>query len=66
MKDVFSASEYAFARPVYGKETFKKFQKANGWIKDFMPNYQVDETEGMKILGDSWVVGAVRDFGEVI
>src|SRR3989339_857741 len=66
LKDVFSASEYAFARPVYGKEPFKKFQKANGWIKDFMPNYQVDETEGMKILGDSWVVGAVRDFGEVI
>ncbi|MDQ1284597.1 MAG: hypothetical protein QG620_945 [Patescibacteria group bacterium] len=66
LKDVFSASEYAFARPVFGKKTFEEFQKANGWIKNFMPNYEINEADGLKIAENFWVVRAVRGLGETI
>jgi hypothetical protein len=65
-KDIFSSSEYTFIFPMFGFETFKKFQLANGWIADFKDNYRIDKLPNLKLLKDSFFSKNIRNIGEKI
>lgn len=65
-KDLFSSSEYSFIFPMFGFETFHKFQLANGWIADFKENYRADELANLKLLEDSSFSKNIRKAGEII
>jgi len=64
LKDIFSASEYSFMLPVFGWHKFQKFQKANGWIADYKPDFQPDTIYNSKFLYDTFFSRTVRGFGE--
>lgn len=66
LKDIFSASEYHFITPVFGRKTFKKFQIKNGWMKRYQINYHLGETANLKMLKDGKFAKAVRKAGEKI
>jgi len=63
-QDFFSSSEYSFMFPVFGWETFQKFQKQNSWIKNYKINYQPDEISNLKIIPDNFWSKLVRGWGE--
>ena len=63
-KDIYSSSEYSFIFPVFGQETFQKFQKENEWIRDFKPNWGIGEVGNGKYVGDSRVIGVIRGIFE--
>jgi predicted nucleotidyltransferase len=65
-KDLFSASEYMFLFPLYGGETFKKFQIKNQWIKSMKPSYALNELLPLKTLEDSYATKIVRSIGEIM
>lgn len=64
LKDMFSASEYFFALPIYNSKTFLNFQKANSWIVDYKPNYFPAEILGEKVVEDSIYFRFLREAGE--
>jgi len=64
--DLFSSSEYAFAVPVFGEKTFRKFQEANGWIKNYKPNWTPDEIPNLKITKDNFFSRIIREISEII
>ena len=65
-KDLFSASEYMFLFPLYGRETYERFQIKNQWIKSMKPNYALCEIQPLKTLEDSHLTKIVRTIGEVV
>lgn len=66
LKDIFSAHEYSFMFPLFGFEIFREFQKQNGWIKKYKPNYQFDSLPNRKLLEDAWFAKLFRAAGETI
>ncbi|MFA7209399.1 MAG: hypothetical protein WC120_03880 [Parcubacteria group bacterium] len=66
LKDIFSASEYHFITPVFGRKTFKKFQIKNGWLKKYKIHYQPDEAANLKLLKDSKLAKMARKIGEKV
>lgn len=64
LKDLYSASEYFFALPICGWETFRNFQKANNWIADYKPNYRPAEIPGATIAENSVFFRFLQNFGE--
>lgn len=64
-KDLFSSGEYFFMIPLFGKETYEKFRKANQWIKETRINYS-EEEGNIKLLKDTKLSRSIRNFGEVI
>ncbi|MDP1884749.1 MAG: hypothetical protein Q8L10_05330 [Candidatus Moranbacteria bacterium] len=64
LKDIFSASEYHFITPVFGRKTFRKFQIKNGWLKKHKVHYQPDEVVNLKLLKDSKPAKIIRKIGE--
>jgi len=65
-KDLFSANEYMFLFPLYGWETFHRFQMKNSWIKNMKPHYDLCEIIPLKTLEDSWCSRKIRSFGEFV
>ena len=65
-KDLFSASEYMFLFPLYGRETYERFQIKNQWIKSMKPNYALCEVSPLKTIEDSRLSKIIRTAGEVI
>lgn len=65
-KDLFSASEYMFLFPLFGWETFLKFQIKNRWIAGMKPSYGLCEISPLKTLPDSKWTRNFRRFGEFI
>jgi len=65
-KDLFSASEYMFIFPLYGRETYERFQIKNQWIKSMKPSYSLSEIIPLKTFGDSRVSKFIRTIGEII
>lgn len=65
-KDLFSAGEYMAAIPVLGKETFKKFQSANQWIKDDKPNFLLAELDNLHLLPNNYLLNFIQQGGEKI
>lgn len=65
-KDLYSASEYMFLFPIYGFETYKRFQIRNSWIKSIKPAYGISEIPPLKIISDSVFSKAIRNLGEIV
>jgi len=65
-KDLFSASEYMFLFPLYGWQTYERFQIKNQWIKSMKPSYALSEIPPLKTFSDSRASKFVRTIGEVI
>ena len=65
-KDLYSASEYMFLFPVYGFETYKRFQIKNSWIKSIKPAYFLSEIPPMGIMQDSKLSKSLRRIGEAL
>lgn len=61
---LFSAHEFSFIFPLFDMGIFRKFQLRNGWIKDYMPNFHLNETGNLKLLEDSGVSRTIRGIGE--
>lgn len=64
LKDYFSSSEYFFTLPIFGHDVFRKFQKKNGWIQFYKPNYEMRGMLNYKLLPDSYITRIVRGAGE--
>ena len=65
-KDLFSANEYMFLFPLYGFETYHRFQIKNQWIKNMKPSYELNEIEPLLALQDSLVTTSLRRMGEFL
>jgi hypothetical protein len=65
-KDLFSSSEYSFIVPLFGRETFSDFQRSNGWIKKYKPQWQEDAICNLKIIKDTRLPRLFRLIGEKI
>ncbi|EKE12012.1 MAG: hypothetical protein ACD_14C00041G0004 [uncultured bacterium] len=63
-KDLFSANEYMFLFPLFGWETYHRFQIKNHWIKGMKPHYGLDEISPLKLLSDSLWSRKIRQLGE--
>lgn len=63
-KDLYSANEYMFMLPLYGWETYLRFQIRNHWIKGMKPHYGLSELPNLKMLDDDIYSTAVRKLGE--
>lgn len=65
-KDLFSASEYMFLFPLFGSETYHRFQIKNKWIKKMKPSYALGEINPPKMIQDCFISKKVRSFGEIL
>lgn len=65
-RDLFSASEYHFIWPIFGREIFRQFQQANLWIQNFKENYKVESISNIKMIGDSFSAIVIRKIGEMV
>lgn len=64
--NLFSASEYLFMIPLFGFKKFRKFQIRNSWIRDFKPNFSLNETKDLGMVSDSHFSKITRKIGEKI
>jgi len=65
-KDLFSANEYSFLFPLFGFETFSKFQIRNQWIRTMKPAYALCEIPPLATVDDNRLAAAVRSLGETV
>lgn len=65
-QNIFSSSEYYFARPLFGKEVFKKFQAVNDWIETIRANYVIEESFNLKLVEEGVFTRKIRETGEKI
>jgi hypothetical protein len=65
-KDLFSASEYMFLFPLFGWESFNRFQIRNQWIRDIKPLYSLCSVSPLKTIEDSRVSETIRSWGEIL
>lgn len=63
-KDLFSANEYSFLFPLFGKETYRSFQLRNKWIRKIKPLYMPEEIFPIRLWEDSLLSQKVRAGGE--
>lgn len=65
-KDLFSANEYAFLFPLYGWETYNRFQIKNQWIRTMKPAYALCEIPPLMVMDDNRLTTAIRLLGETV
>lgn len=65
-KDLFSASEYMFILPIFGKKTFEKFQIKNNWIKTMKLSYGICEIFPIKAVKESALSRYIKRILEII
>ncbi len=59
-QDIFSASEYSMAIPVFSFSEFQKFQEKNKWIKKIKPNFFPATIPATRLLDDNWFLKIIR------
>lgn len=64
LKDMFSASEYFWARPIFGFSVFRQFQLENGWIQKYKPNFIPENLPPIEMLKDGKFSHWIRSKGE--
>lgn len=64
LKDIFSSNEYLFLIPLFGRETFNRFQLENVWMRRFRPNFHPNQSFHQFQITDSAVSKFVRTFLE--
>jgi hypothetical protein len=62
-QDIFSSHEYAFLKPVFDNDFFLLFQKNNGWVQKYRPNF-VPAADNISSIKDSSFSKNVRRLGE--
>lgn len=65
-KDLYSANEYFFMYPLFGFDTFIKFQLKNRWISSMKPNYMPSEISPIGLIKDNSFYQYIRKIGEFI
>lgn len=65
-KDLYSANEYMFLFPLYGWETYQRFQIKNHWIKNMKIQYGLTEISPLRIVEDSFLSKKIRNLGEKV
>lgn len=65
-QDLYGAHEYSFIVPMYGRELFQQFVKANDWVKKYRPHYMTENIENLWTLPDNRFLAALRRVGECI
>ena len=66
-KDLFSANEYHFILALFDADSYyRKFQLRNSWIRNFKPNYQLNEISSPRILADTKISHFIRTLQEKI
>ena len=65
-KDLYAAHEYSFITPLYGRDVFVRFMKANQWIKKYKPQYVVHDAVGERCLDEQPLLLLVRRSAEVL
>jgi predicted nucleotidyltransferase len=65
-KDVYSASEYSFIFPIFGWDTFKKFQLKNEWIRNMKPIYDISYLPPIHLIYDTALSKKIKLIGEFI
>lgn len=63
-KDLYSAHEYRFLIPLFGWETYRKFEMANRWIIRFQPQFSLTEKPSFFLIADSRLAVRCRAFLE--
>lgn len=63
-KDLYSANEYMFMQPLFGWETYLRFQIKNHWIKGMKPHYGISDVPPIKMLDDTFCSKVIRRIGE--
>jgi hypothetical protein len=53
LKDLFASREYASITPVFGGEIFRRFEKKNKWIRNYIPDWKAQEVLSLRMLPDS-------------
>ncbi len=48
-KNIYTATELAHLKPLYNFSVFKIFMKQNWWMKDYLPHYDLNQLNQMKI-----------------
>ncbi len=65
-EDLFSANEYTFLIPLYGRETFRRFELKNRWIARLKPDFLPTEALPLWYLQDSKATKSFRSAMERI
>ncbi len=54
-KNIFTATELATLIPLCNQEMYFHLLEANGWMRDFLPNFRAKESEGLGAPTDFWL-----------
>lgn len=65
-KDLFSAHEYRFLIPFFGFHTYQRFERKNGWIRNFKPNFLPTEAVPLWDVRDTAFSRGCRRVGEAV
>lgn len=65
-KDLYSAHEYRFLIPLFGWDTYRKFEMTNRWIVRFQPQFSLTEKPSFFLIADSRLAARCRAFLEWI
>ncbi len=60
----FSAHEFSFMTPLFDVGIFRKFQLKNSWVKNYKPNFYLNEAGTLNLLKDSGASKMIRGIGE--
>ena len=55
-RNIFTATEIAHAKSLYNSHALEAFVRANGWIRDFFPNWSPDRMPGIRTNNRSSLV----------
>lgn len=66
LKDIFSSQEYFLLIPLFGERVFAKFQRSNGWMRRFRPNFSVSRIPHESLLFDTVLARWFRSASEVL
>jgi len=54
-KNLFTATEIATMIPILGGDIKQRFYKHNQWIRDYFPNYQIDNVDSVPNGSNNWI-----------
>lgn len=64
--DIYLVYWFATLAPIYDQSAYREFLAANGWLKDYLPNFYPADLTGRRKIGDNSLVKFCRNFKEKI
>lgn len=65
-KDIYLVYWLATLAPIYGQNVYQEFLAANGWLKDYLPNFYPAALTGRRKIEDRPLIKLGRNFKEKI